>query len=1092
MRFRGKSIRRKIVALLLVPLVSLTAVWGFATVLTGREVARLFHVSDLKKDIGYPAEDTVRVLQQERRQTLVYLADPRTADALSALQRTRTATDRAIARIRKNADDHDVLDSMDADDDERLTAVLNAFDGLDALRRSVEQGTVTRTQAFGLYNRLVDPCFTLLASLEGIDDVELDAQARAMVNVGRARELLSREDALLGSSLVVGRLTPAETRAISDLAAQRTVLYDVSLPLLPAAERERYERFWKNPTGAQLRTAEESVINTDSGTPRDVTAQSWDASAASVLNGLGTLDDQVGDRFQSRTRPVAVGVILQAAVAGLLGLVALVLSVVLSVRIGRRLIRDLRQLRLEAHEASGVRLPGVMRRLSAGEHVDVETEVPRLEFDKNEIGEVGQALNTLQRAAVEAAVKQAELRSGVSEVFVNLARRSQVLLHKQLTLLDTMERRTEDTDELADLFRLDHLTTRMRRHAEGLVILSGAAPSRQWRRPVQLMDVVRAAVAEVEDYERVEVRRLPRVAVTGPAVADLTHLVAELLENATVFSPPHTAVQVLGERVANGFTLEIHDRGLGMTAEALLDANLRLAETPEFELSDTDRLGLFVVSRLAQRQNVRVSLQPSPYGGTTAVVFIPDALLSDDVPDTNGLGFRLDRDRPARGSGQAGRAVGPSVAPVQLPGLPTSLLDGPVELESPVDLDAVDEFPGVLRDEESERGGLFRPRRPRSRADDQAPSPSAEHGSREEAGDRGPVPLPRRQTPKLVSSHGKPVIDQRSRHDEPDQQPSDASRRPDGDALAPLPSRRRTSASRRPADLTDRPEEPGVGPADGPAATSGIPALPRRTRPELPADDRARGAGRTGGTEHDFTAGEVHPSRGPSGSTGGEFPAGGSAGAAPGGELRAGGGAGEVTGGEFRSGAAEFMGGRAGSGGGVSEPAGGAFTAGGGAGEVPGEWAGSGADLSESAGEEFPAGGAMAQPSGEVARFAESAPARGDVDRPADATPATRGTVPPTGVSDTGGRPATGSAGDEPVTGALPRRIRQASLAPQLKQDTARRADRAAQPADRDADEVRSRMASLQRGWQRGREENAAGDGAHNGTAQGTTKGDGR
>lgn len=335
---------------------------------------------------------------------------------------------------------------------------------------------------------------------------------------------------------------------------------------------------------------------------------------------------------------------------------------------------------------SGVRLPSVMRRLAAGEHVDVETEAPRLDYEKDEVGQVGQALNTLQRAAVEAAVKQADVRRGVAEVFVNLARRNQVLLHRQLTLLDTMERRTEDTDELADLFRLDHLTTRMRRHAEGLVILSGAAPSRQWRKPVQLMDVVRAAVAEVEDYERIEVRRLPRLGVGGPAVADLTHLVAELLENATVFSPPHTAVQVHGERVANGFTLEIHDRGLGMTPEALLDANLRLAETPEFELSDTDRLGLFVVSRLAQRQNVRVSLQPSPYGGTTAVVFIPAALLTD-APDTNGTGFRLDR-KAAHGdaAGRRERDGGPralSPLPVGIPD--RAVLDGPVELEAPVD-----------------------------------------------------------------------------------------------------------------------------------------------------------------------------------------------------------------------------------------------------------------------------------------------------------------------------------------------------------------------------------------------------------------------
>ncbi|MEV7688191.1 nitrate- and nitrite sensing domain-containing protein [Streptomyces bungoensis] len=851
MRFRGKSIRRKIVALLLVPLLSLTAVWGFATVLTGRDVARLFRVSDVARNLAYPTEDTVRVLQQERRQTLVYLADPRAADALAALHRTRAATDKAVARIRENARDRDLLDDLDTEDGERLTTVLDGFDDLDSLRRGVEERTVDRSQALAVYSRVVDACYSLLAILDGIDDVEMDKQSRALVDVTRAREMLSREDALLGSSLVVGRLSQEETREISDLTAQRTLLYDISLPLLPTAERERYERFWADATTAPLRSAERSVIRTGAGTPRGVTARSWDSAAASVLDELGSLDDQAGDRFQDRMRPAAVGVIAQAAVAGVLGLIALLVSLVLSVRVGRSLIRDLRQLRLEAHEASGVRLPSVMRRLSVGEQVDIETEVPRLEYDKNEIGEVGQALNTLQRAAVEAAVKQAELRAGVSEVFVNLARRSQVLLHKQLTLLDAMERRTEDTDELADLFRLDHLTTRMRRHAEGLVILSGAAPSRQWRRPVQLMDVVRAAVAEVEDYERVEVRRLPRVAVTGPAVADLTHLVAELLENATVFSPPHTAVQVLGERVANGFTLEIHDRGLGMTAEALLDANLRLAETPEFELSDTDRLGLFVVSRLAQRQNVRVSLQPSPYGGTTAVVFIPEALLSDDVPDTNGTGFRLDRDRSKQAQRAAGLGPARSQAPAQLPGLPTSLLDGPVELEAPVDLDAVDGFPGALPDEESERGGLFRSRRTRGSGDDQAAlqpgephQPASPRTGADRAGERpGPVPLPRRQTPKLVSSHGRPVTEERTRRGDPAEQPQAGPRRPGSGEPAPLPARRRGDAARRTAGRTGPPDERTAAPATGPEESPEAPALPTRIRrPEAPT-----GGGRSDG-----------------------------------------------------------------------------------------------------------------------------------------------------------------------------------------------------------------------------------------------------
>ncbi|WP_030677754.1 sensor histidine kinase [Streptomyces cellulosae] len=1043
MRFRGKSIRRKIVALLLVPLVSLVAIWGFATVLTGREVAQLFQVSSLVEKIGYPTEDTVRVLQQERRQTLVYLADPRASDALSALRTTRDATDDAVTKLRANATDPDARDGMDADDDERVTAVLDAFDGIDSLRRSVEEGTVTRSQALDLYNRLVDPCYTLLASLDGVDSVELDKQARALVNITRARELLSREDALLGSALVVGKVSREEARDVSDLAAQRTLLYDISLPVLPSSERERYESFWKNATTAPLRSAEQAVVTSDTGTPGSVTAKSWDAAAGNVLDELATLNDQANDRYQDRVRPSAMGVIIKASVAGGLGLIALIASLILSVRVGRTLIRDLRQLRLEAHEASGVRLPSVMRRLSAGEQVDVKTEVPRLEYDRNEIGDVGQALNTLQRAAVEAAVKQAELRAGVSEVFVNLARRSQVLLHKQLTLLDTMERRTEDTDELADLFRLDHLTTRMRRHAEGLVILSGAAPSRQWRKPVQLMDVVRAAVAEVEDYERIEVRRLPRVAVTGPAVADLTHLVAELLENATVFSPPHTAVQVVGERVANGFTLEIHDRGLGMAADALLDANLRLAETPEFELSDTDRLGLFVVSRLAQRQHVRVSLQPSPYGGTTAVVFIPDTLLTDDVPDTNGIGFRLDRPlQPKEAEREEPRRASLSPARTQLPGPAPALLDGPVELEAPVDLDTLDDFPGALDDEDSERGGLFRPRRSLALTDDTAvgghakehedthdvrgPEPTGAGAAGPDNGLNAPVPLPGRRTPKLVSSHGRPVTEQRPRREErgergereePVEEPSTGPSRVRPQAAPELPARRRGAGpQRRPTGAADRLDEQRTRAATTStpwASTShefgeapGAPALPRRTRrTEIASSGPSslNSPGELSRDQRDQRKQRDQPEQ------------------------------------RDQSGQRDQRGRR--------DPAG---PGGGPAARQPG--AGSGGQ------------GRGPDPAG---------PGRG----PGSARP-----EPASAPGDTG-------SGAAP----LPRRVRQANLAPQLKKGPEPRTDDRAGLDERDAHEVRSRMASLQRGWQRGREENAAGDDAHSGTApQRTTKGDGR
>ncbi|MEU7730529.1 nitrate- and nitrite sensing domain-containing protein [Streptomyces sp. NPDC040724] len=718
MRFRGKSIRRKIVALLLVPLVSLTALWGFATVITGRQAIQLFDVAYVIDKVGYPVEDVVRVIQKERRQTLVVLGDPRAATATAELTKRRAETDEAVEQISVSARDPKVIDELSSQSTQRLRSIVGAFQGIGAMRRSVDQNALDPTQALELYNRLVDPCYDFLMNLHGLDNVEVDKEGRALVGISRARELFSREDAVVASALAARNVTAPDVRHVSDYAANRTLLYEFNLVTLPADDRERFELYWKDAQTKTLRDAEERFIAGGAvNKPRSVTPAQWDEAAAKVLEDLAAMNTAAGDRYQQRIEPVAMDVMIQAAAAGVLGFLALIVSLVLSVRIGRDLVRDLSRLRKEAHEASGVRLPSVMRRLAAGEQVDVETEAPHLEYEKDEVGQVGQALNTLQRAAVEAAVKQADLRRGVSEVFVNLARRNQVLLHRQLTLLDTMERRTEDTEELADLFRLDHMTTRMRRHAEGLVILSGAAPSRQWRKPVQLMDVVRAAVAEVEDYERIEVRRLTRLGIVGPAVADITHLIAELLENATVFSPPHTAVQVHGERVANGFTLEIHDRGLGMTPEALLDANLRLAETPEFELSDTDRLGLFVVSRLAQRHSVKVVLQPSPYGGTTAVVFLPVALLTD-APETNGNGVRLEGDRaaaqPVRAAspakaGHAGRTASERPAPAAVERapsgrpLPAAELRGPVELEAPLvgrgldPLDGLDD-PAVLDD----------------------------------------------------------------------------------------------------------------------------------------------------------------------------------------------------------------------------------------------------------------------------------------------------------------------------------------------------------------------------------------------------------
>ncbi|MEE4425033.1 nitrate- and nitrite sensing domain-containing protein [Streptomyces bugieae] len=847
MRFRGKSVRRKIVALLLVPLVSLTTMWAVTTYVTGRSANQLLDVGNVVKNLGYPVEDVIQALQRERRQSLLYLADRRGADALSELHTRTRVTDVLVARLRHDAAGRDVREDLNAGVGDRMTTLLKGLSSLRSLRTQVEDNTVTRDEAMESYDALVDPGYDFLAAVHALDNVEMDKQGRALVNVTRAREALAREDALMSAVLASGSMSRRDVRELSDRVAERRVLYGTNLPLLPSRDRGLYEDYWRSATARELTSYEDRVIAAgDRAGPDAVNAERWNTTARKVLGDLARMGKEAGDRYQERVAPAATSIVVKAVAAGVLGFVALLVSVIVSFRIGRRHVRDLTRLRKTAHEVSGVRLPSVMRRLAAGEQVDVETEAPRLEFGPDETGQVGQALNTLQRAAIEAAVKQAEMRRGVSEVFVNLARRSQVLLHRQLTLLDAMERRTEDTDELADLFRLDHLTTRMRRHAEGLVILSGAAPSRQWRKPIQLMDVVRAAVAEVEDYERVEVRRLPRLAVDGPAVSDLTHLIAELLENATVFSPPHTAVQVLGERVANGYTLEIHDRGLGMPPDQLLEANLRLAETPEFELSDTDRLGLFVVSRLAQRQDVRVTLQPSPYGGTTAVVFLPGAILTE----TGDAGGGREGGGPLAGvpvddelDHAAGKLAALSQVPVPLPPRDRrGLVDGPVELEPPLRPEEL----GPLDDEDALFGG---PRRGRERGPRAgiAPVPPVPDGeqhqqTRDQAPGGGLAPLPRRpRPPVLVSDHGR-TVDDRDR---------DRERERDRDEDRDRERHRDRGRDERPAargsaeESADGPDD-AAPPGEAPPATTST-GLPRRVRqaslaPQLKAD----GGGRPG------------------------------------------------------------------------------------------------------------------------------------------------------------------------------------------------------------------------------------------------------
>ncbi|MFC1435418.1 nitrate- and nitrite sensing domain-containing protein [Streptacidiphilus sp. N1-3] len=632
MRFRSRSVRARIIALLLIPLASLTGLWAYTTASSVDHVWGLIRIDSVYPWIGTPADYLARSLQDERRAAVTYSAAPAGKGNLDALHQAEVATDKTAAVVTSHAADSGKFNSLNSGQRKAVSAVVAQIGRLPVLRAEAADHRLAWMSVYQDYTDAQAPFFDLQVQLSDLQAGDLTREAGNLIELFRAREYISREDALMYGARATGTFGTIDYQAFLASSKGEQLLFQTHEGQLPDQEAALYQDFTGGPVYGELGSLETAVANL--GQPfaaQRIDGKEWQTTLDQAMTQLGDIDYQAVTLAGNRARSYAMDIIWNDAAVGAAGLVAVLVSVLLSLSIGRRLVRELTGLRDSAFDLAGVRLPGVMRRLREGERVDLAVEVPQVPVggaDRDEIAQVGRAFNAVQRSALEAAVEQAELRRGIAAVFVNLARRSQALLHRQLTLLDEMERRADDPDELEDLFRLDHLTTRMRRHAEGLIILSGSAPGRNWRRPVRILDVVRAAVGEIEDYARVRVHRMPPVAVVGGAVSDVVHLVAELVENAAVFSPPHTQVRIQGEEVANGFVLEIDDRGLGMGEDAMAAANTRLATGGDFDLTDTDRLGLFVISRLSSRHGVQVSLRRSPYGGTTAVVLLPRELLA--------------------------------------------------------------------------------------------------------------------------------------------------------------------------------------------------------------------------------------------------------------------------------------------------------------------------------------------------------------------------------------------------------------------------------------------------------------------------------
>lgn len=630
------SLRTKVLAIAFVPsvvfLLTGVAVAGYlvADAIKVRTFATKIH------EAAEPAGYFFAAVREERRLTLQEVAKPGVVRNDLLIQHKKT--DAAAATMARELEG--LVGDAPANVQRSIVAVQQQMAQLPGFRQRVDAGQVSLQETYDFYNRIIDQ-FTV--GLNGVAQETPTAETAYLRLVAMplftSADGMSRGDALAAAGMSGGGLTEQEFRTyIGQVGAYHATLASAVPDMIPSV-RQQYEELINSPAWERLSVVENAFLR-GNHSELPVPDAEW-REAARVVGG--TLWKLYVEQSTSATQVAldeADSTLVTSIIAGA-AVIALAVGVLLIAwRLSNRLVRRLTELRKDTLHTAEEQMPKLVERVRAGEDVDLDTEISLLDHGDDEIGQVADAFNKAQQTAIAAAVEEAKTREGTKRVFLNIAHRSQVIVHRQLQALDSAERKQEDPDQLDMLFRLDHLSTRARRNAENLIILGGEQPGRQWRNPVALSDVVRGATAETEDYQRVTVTGMPAVAVAGPVVGDLVHLLAELIDNATSFSPPQSRVEVRGHIVGRGVVVEVEDRGLGIEPEPLEQLNDLLRTPPDFSfmaLSDEPRLGLFVVARLAEKHGITVTLRESAYGGTRAIVLLRTDLLSalsdpDDEP----------------------------------------------------------------------------------------------------------------------------------------------------------------------------------------------------------------------------------------------------------------------------------------------------------------------------------------------------------------------------------------------------------------------------------------------------------------------------
>jgi signal transduction histidine kinase len=638
---RNMKLGTKLLAVILPPLIVLVAVAGIGA------KDRLDEAADARDAENYielaaSTSAMITTLQWERNVSLFVLSG---GNGREYLEERRERTDAESARFQ------DVAEVIKASGDPTMVPLIERsqqrISEMASFRGTVDGNTTDVWIVQQFFERSIDHHLAVVSEVSNtVPIVDVAADLASYSALVRAKESSARTTAVFTVALTQRQFDPEgrvwRTTRDAEAAQDRylSLFYDIS----PAELSSRLRGALGSVESERAESLRLDVVNTVAmslnifgdgsavGDPvrLNFNPAEWVDRSESRLNAI----NRVGDEILAGVTTFVTDVRTDAEQAALLFLLvtaaAVLVSAILAVIVSRRVTKPLRNLTVAADRLSGEQLPALVERLRSPSSESGGVILEPIDMRRNdEIGHLADAFDAIQRVTVEVAEEQSNLlRKGIGDIFVNLARRNQTLLDRQIEFIDQLESSEEDPDVLENLFKLDHLATRMRRNAESLLVLAGVETGHRRSRPVPLADVVRVAIGEVEDFARLSLLSLDDATVSGTAAMDVAHLLSELMENATSFSPPETNVEILGHRSKDGgYVISISDQGIGMSEDQFAEANRLLADPPLVGLTLSRSLGFTVVGRLAKRFDINVRLTASPAGGVTALVTLPESVL---------------------------------------------------------------------------------------------------------------------------------------------------------------------------------------------------------------------------------------------------------------------------------------------------------------------------------------------------------------------------------------------------------------------------------------------------------------------------------